>query len=96
MVCFTMMKKFIHIFFDVQNLEYSDYTNSRNSQHSALSVLGVSPNTEIREVRKAYLSLIKKCHPDKFITAEHHIQEEMSEKTKLINWAYEELKNISA
>jgi len=96
MVCFTMMKKFIHIFLDISHIEYTEYSNSRNSQDIALAILGVSANTQIREVRKAYLSLIKKCHPDRFVEAEYHIQEEMSEKTKLINWAYDELKRFSA
>jgi len=96
LICFKIMKKFIHIFIDVSYIDYSQYENKRNSQELALSILGVSANTQIREVRKAYLSLIKQCHPDKFAKAEYRIQEEMSERTKLVNWAYDELKKISA
>lgn len=50
-------------------------------------VLGVSENATQEEIRAAYLELVKKYHPDKYI--DNPLKELASEKLKEINQAYE-------
>jgi DnaJ-class molecular chaperone len=76
--------------------------NSSNSPKSKLknidlaySILGVRCYTPMSEVRKAYLKLMKECHPDKYGDRDILLKIEMEEKTKLLNWAYNEIKAIA-
>jgi len=57
-----------------------------------LNILGVTFQATKEEIRKAYHSIIKQWHPDKF---PNDIQQnlEATEKSKLINEAYRSLKN---
>ncbi len=50
-------------------------------------VLGVSENASQEEIRKAYLALVKKYHPDKY--TDEGMKELANEKLKEINQAYE-------
>lgn len=50
-------------------------------------VLGVSENASQEEIRKAYLALVKKYHPDKY--TDEGMKELANEKLKQINQAYE-------
>lgn len=50
-------------------------------------VLGVSENATQEEIRKAYLALVKKYHPDKY--TDEGMKELANEKLKEINQAYE-------
>lgn len=50
-------------------------------------VLGVSENASPEEIRKAYLTLVKKYHPDRY--AEGPLKDQANEKLKQINQAYE-------
>ena len=52
-------------------------------------VLGVSENATQEEIRAAYLSLVKKYHPDKY--TDNPLKELAGEKLKEINQAYEML-----
>ncbi len=52
-------------------------------------VLGVSEDASQEEIRKAYLSLVKKYHPDKY--SDNPLKELANEKIKEINEAYEQL-----
>jgi len=52
-------------------------------------VLGVNENASPDEIRAAYLSLVKKYHPDKY--TENPLKELAGEKLKEINQAYEML-----
>ena len=52
-------------------------------------VLGVSETASQEEIRAAYLSLVKKYHPDKY--ADNPLKELADEKLKEINQAYEML-----
>lgn len=52
-------------------------------------VLGVSENATAEEIRAAYLTLVKKYHPDKY--ADGPLKEMAGEKLKEINQAYETL-----
>ncbi len=52
-------------------------------------VLGVSEDATQEEIRAAYLSLVKKYHPDKY--TDNPLKELANEKLKEINEAYEQL-----
>ncbi|CAI4044641.1 hypothetical protein SUVZ_10G1250 [Saccharomyces uvarum] len=64
---------------------------SHNPQKDYYKVLGVAPAATSKEIRKAYLNLTKKYHPDK-IKANHNDKEETIHETmSQINEAYEML-----
>jgi DnaJ-class molecular chaperone len=58
----------------------------------AYSILDVKCYTPMNEVKKRYLQLMKEFHPDRY---SGDAKTEMEEKTKLINWAYSEIKAIA-
>ena len=55
-------------------------------------VLGVSPTASDDEVKKAYLALARKYHPDKYTDSD--LAELASEKMKEVNAAYEEIQQM--
>jgi DnaJ-domain-containing protein 1 len=57
------------------------------------SVLGVSHGASKEEIRKAYLELLKKYHPDRFAALSEEFQELANKRTKQIIEAYEFLNN---
>ena len=57
-------------------------------------VLGVSPDASDEEVKKAYLALARKYHPDKYTDTD--LADLASEKMKEVNAAYEEVQRIRA
>jgi len=76
-------------------VKQSGYKQDKNSvKDIARSILGVPQNTSLRDLKKAYINLIRECHPDKYQTANVYVRMEMEEKSKLVNWAYQELKEI--
>jgi molecular chaperone DnaJ len=52
-------------------------------------VLGVSPNASAEEIKKAYQTLVKRYHPDRYVNSP--LQAEAQEKLKEINLAYDTL-----
>ena len=56
------------------------------------SVLGVSRNASDEEIRRAYLELARKYHPDKYAGSD--LAELAEEKMKEVNSAYEEIQNM--
>ena len=56
-------------------------------------ILGVSESATPEEIRKAYLALVKKYHPDRY--PEGPMREKANEKLKEINQAYEMLSKKS-
>jgi hypothetical protein len=54
-------------------------------------VLSLSTSASLDEVRAAYRSKIKECHPDLFATHSDEVRHRAEEKTKAIIAAYEEL-----
>ena len=57
-------------------------------------VLGVSPSASDDEIKTAYRNLVKKYHPDRYANAPKEVQEQVSEKVKQINTAYDEIKRL--
>lgn len=57
-------------------------------------VLGVSESATDEEVKKAYLALARKYHPDKYTDSD--LADLASEKMKEVNAAYEEIQNMRA
>ena len=91
MICLRIMKKFIDFVFEENSINRKISFNE-NKTDLAHSILGVPQHTTSKEIKRAYISLMKAYHPDNYTTANTIIQSKMSEKTKLINWAYCELK----
>lgn len=54
-------------------------------------ILGVTPNSDPKEIKKAYRSLVKKYHPDKQAHLPENKQKHNLEKMAQINEAYEKL-----
>ncbi len=54
-------------------------------------ILGVSPDADEETIKKAYRSLVKKYHPDKYVNTP--MAEVASEKMKQINEAYDMITN---
>jgi|GEM_PF-6600378 len=60
-------------------------------------VLGVCEDATHREVKRAYIELMKMYHPDNYQSVNDCLlKEEMEEKSKLINWAYQEVKRSAS
>ncbi|MGN1250405.1 MAG: DnaJ domain-containing protein [Candidatus Spyradocola sp.] len=58
--------------------------------------LGVSPDASDEEIKTAYRNLVKKYHPDRYASAPKDVQDQVSEKVKRINTAYDEIKKMRA
>jgi curved DNA-binding protein CbpA len=67
--------------------------NNRKSFDYYLTILGVTFNSTKEEIRRAYYQLIKQWHPDKFPNDQQR-NIEATEKSKLINDAYHNLKDF--
>lgn len=94
MICIGMIKVIKEFLLNPE--KENTCKTSKNDNELALSILGVTKNSCIRDVKKAYIVLIKEHHPDNFPKANFYIKSEMEEKSKLINWAYSELKKSVA
>ncbi len=59
------------------------------------SILGVSPDADDAEIKKAYLELAKKYHPDNY-SDDNPLKDLANEKMQSINEAYDEIQRIRA
>lgn len=69
----------------VSDAAYAKFGISKNA--SAFDILGVKVTTPKDEIRKKYVSLIEKWHPDKHGNAPY-----ATEITQLLTWAYHQIK----
>jgi DnaJ-domain-containing protein 1 len=70
------------------NQKYSTQINEKRIRFYA--ILGLKPDASIKEVKLAYRSLVKKCHPDLFCH-NPQLQQKAQEVMMKINEAYTEL-----
>lgn len=54
-------------------------------------LLGVSPNASLQEIKTAYRTRIKECHPDRFPAMDPTAREQAERWSKLLNAAYRTL-----
>lgn len=64
------------------------------SDLNAFEVLGLSAEADQQEVRQAYRTRVKACHPDQFVDMEQ--QKKAQEELIRLNLAYEEALRLSA
>lgn len=60
----------------------------------SLAILQLGPDATIDQVKRAYLELVKKYHPDNYANLPPEFQKVAEEKTKQINEAYSTLRRI--
>ncbi|MCS7054100.1 MAG: J domain-containing protein [Ignavibacterium sp.] len=76
---------------------YSNYNfnyQEQSDNEDYYSILGVDINASKEEIKKAYIELMKKYHPDKFAHLSKEFQELANKKAQKINKAYEYLMNL--
>lgn len=61
---------------------------STASISSSTETLAIPPNASLFEAKRAYRSLAKVWHPDRFIYQDDHVRRDAEEKMKEINEAY--------
>lgn len=69
--------------------ENDSYDPSESKRSYYLQILEVDETASDEDITKLYHELIRKYHPDLFVSETIEIQKEMEEKTKLVNEAYE-------
>jgi len=73
------------------NMSEKKHSSPRSEVDQALMVLGVTSLATEQEIRKAYLRLVKRHHPDHFMHAPASEQEHLKNTTVRIRQAYETL-----
>ena len=70
----------------------SSKNKTKKREKTAWEVLGVSEDASFKEVKKAYLDIVKTNHPDRF--QDERKKTKAEEKIKKVNVAYQELKKV--
>jgi DnaJ-class molecular chaperone len=60
-------------------------------QLTPFEILGISSSASLREIKTAYRTRVKECHPDRFATMDENSRQLAEEWTKGLNAAYESL-----
>lgn len=66
--------------------------NSSKASPKAYQTLGIPPDSSLKEIKKAYQTLVQQYHPDRVADMGPELQDVAEARTKEINAAYEELK----
>ena len=69
-------------------------TSNTTNKLNPFEILGISSVSSIEEIKEAYHFQIKKNHPDQLSHMSMDIQKFAEEKIKIINAAFEEIKDI--
>jgi DnaJ like chaperone protein len=71
-------------------------THVQSSVNEAYNILGVTKESSMEEIKKAYRKLVRQYHPDivKAQGADEAYMKEATQKVQEINAAYEQIKNI--
>ncbi len=85
-----------------QKAEYRKYKNTSSFSSSvykfysskAYKILGINKTATTDEIKKAYRTLVKKHHPDKFATQGEEAMEKAEENFQIITEAYELIKRL--
>ena len=92
----SILKEFnINYSFSSQNQENyyrSSYTPPPRSGKDPFAVLGLTHNATLKQIKNAYIKLVSKYHPDRYVSKSHNAKIAAEEKMKDINVAYEEAK----
>jgi hypothetical protein len=64
---------------------------SEPAKLSPCEILGVADSASLAEIKTAYRSRVKECHPDRFASLDEHSRQLAEEWTKSLNAAYETL-----
>lgn len=72
----------------------SPFSSKIKDEYDYYQDLGIQPGAKKDEIRKAYLDLLKKYHPDKFASLSDEFQELAKRRTQEIIEAYEYLNNL--
>lgn len=70
----------------------ADHRDISHDKKWACSILGVNLRASPREIKRSYIKMIKKTHPDKASSINKATEAEFLEKAKLINVAYDIMK----
>ncbi|MCK4668342.1 DnaJ domain-containing protein, partial [Candidatus Dependentiae bacterium] len=92
----SILKEFnINYSFSSQNQENyyrSTYTPPPRSGKDPFTVLGLTHNATLKQIKNAYIKLVSRYHPDRYVSKSPSAKKAAEEKMKDINVAYEEAK----
>ena len=75
---------------DDDNVSPSDSGEVEWDSEDAFQILGLDESSSISDIKTSYKQMVSKYHPDKVSTLAPEFRKLAEDKTKILNWAYEE------